>query len=44
MKVFKTDDMRVPVKSWATELDDITLKQITNATNIAICLYFNKVV
>ena len=31
MEVFKTDGMRVPVKSWATEMDDTTREQITNA-------------
>jgi len=34
MKVFKTDAMRVPVKSWAEDLDDKTLQQITNAAMI----------
>lgn len=34
MKVLKTDNMRVPVKSWA-DMDDMTLKQITNAANIS---------
>ncbi len=34
MHVFKTDQMRVPVKSWAVDMDDMTLKQITNVSNI----------
>jgi len=34
MQVFKTDNMRVPVKTWATYLDDTTRRQIANASNI----------
>jgi len=31
MEVFKTEDMRVPVKSWAIVMDDMTRKQVVNA-------------